>query len=113
MGMASGLTEAEIAQRAGTTPERVRELAELGIIGQGPSEARFRSGDVLRVQLVEELEAFDIAPTRVATALSERALTLSYLDKLPDAPPRSGRTYAEVCDELRISFDLLERIYAG
>ena len=113
MGMASGLTEAEIAQRAGTTPERVRELAELGIIGQGPSEARFRSGDVLRVQLVEELEAFDIAPTRVATALSEGALTLSYLDKLPDAPPRSGRTYAEVCDELRISFDLLERIYAG
>ncbi|MGH3084335.1 MAG: adenylate/guanylate cyclase domain-containing protein, partial [Gaiellaceae bacterium] len=49
----------------------------------------------------------------VATALSEGALTLSYLDKLPDPPPRSGRTYAEVCDELGISFDLLERIYAG
>jgi adenylate cyclase len=113
MGMTSGLSEAEIAQRAGTTPERVRELAELGIIGQGPAEARFRSGDVLRVQLVEELEAFDIAPTRVATALSEGALTLSYLDKLPDPPPRSGRTYAEVCDEPGISFDLLERIYAG
>jgi adenylate cyclase len=113
MGMTSGLTEAEIAQRAGTTPERVRELVELGIIGQGPPEAPFRSGDVLRVQLVEELEAFDIAPARVATALSEGALTLSYLDKLPDPPPRSGRTYAEVCDELGISFDLLERIYAG
>jgi adenylate cyclase len=113
MGMTSGLTEAEIAQRAGSTPERVRELVELGIIGQGPPEAPFRSGDVLRVQLVEELEAFDIAPARVATALSEGALTLSYLDKLPDPPPRSGRTYGEVCDELGISFDLLERIYAG
>ncbi|MGH3083593.1 MAG: hypothetical protein ACRDNP_05940, partial [Gaiellaceae bacterium] len=73
--MSSGLTEAEVAQRAGATPERVRELVELGIIGQGPPEAPFRSGDVLRVQLVEELEAFDIEPARVATALSEGALT--------------------------------------
>ena len=28
MGMTSGLTEAEIAQRAGTTLERVRELVD-------------------------------------------------------------------------------------
>jgi adenylate cyclase len=108
-----GPTEAEIAQRAGTTPERVRELIELGIIGQGTPEAPFRSGDVMRIQLVEELEAFDIAPTRVAAALSEGALTLSYLDRFPDPPPRSARTHADVCEELGIPFDLLVRIYAG
>jgi adenylate cyclase len=108
-----GLTEAEIARRAGTTEERVRELVELGIIGQGGPDEPFRSGDPVRVQLVEELEAFGIPAARVATALSEGALTLSYLDRLPEPPPRTGRTHAEVCEELGIAFELLGRIYAG
>lgn len=111
--MPMGLTEAEIARRAGTTRKRVRELVELGIIGQGPPDEAFRSGDAMRVQLVDELSAFGIPPERVATALSEDALTLSYLDKLPDPPPRSGRTHAELCDQLGIPFDLLTRIYSG
>ena len=108
------LTAEEIAQRAGTTLERVRELAELGIIGQGSDRQKpFRSGDALRIQLVDELAAFGIEPERVAAALSEGALTLSYLDRFPDPPPREVRTHAEVCAELGISFDLLERIYTG
>jgi adenylate cyclase len=108
------LTEEEVAKRAGTTQERVRELVEIGIIGQEPDADRpFRSGDPLRVQLVDELEAFGIPATRVATALSEGALTLSYLDRFPPPTPRSGRTYRELCDELQIDFDLLDRIYSG
>ena len=107
------LTEAEIARRAGTTRERVGKLVELGIIGQGEAGEPFRSGDPLRVQLVEELEAFGIPPESVATALTEGVLTLSYLDRFPEPPPRVGRTHAEVCDELGIPFELLGRIYAG
>jgi adenylate cyclase len=109
-----GLTEGEVARRAAATRERVRELVELGIIGQGlDADEPFRSGDALRVQLVEELDAFGIPPARVATALSEGALSLSYLDRFPDPPPRSGQTYTELCDELGIPFSLLDRIYAG
>lgn len=109
-----GLTEEDIARRAATTRDRVRELIDLGIIGQGsdPDEP-FRSGDALRVQLVDELAAFGITPERVGTALSEGALTLSYLDRFPDPPPRSGPTYAEASDELGLPFELLGRIYAG
>jgi adenylate cyclase len=109
-----GLTREEIARRAGTTPERVDALVELGIVGQGSDgDEPFRSGDALRVQLVEELEGFGIPPERVSTALAEGALTLSYLDRFPDPPPRTGRTHAEVCDELGIPFEALDRIYAG
>ncbi|HZB36158.1 MAG TPA: hypothetical protein VE440_08815, partial [Gaiellaceae bacterium] len=107
------LTEAEIARRAGTTRERVGKLVELGIIGQGEAGEPFRSGDPLRVQLVEELEAFGIPPESVATALTEGVLTLSYLDRFPEPSPRVGQTHAEVCDELGIPFELLGRIYAG
>ncbi len=109
-----GLTEEEVARRAGTTSERVRELVELGILAQGPdSDEPFRGGDALRVQLVEELEASGIPPSRVAAAISSGALSLSYLDWFPDPSPRSGRTHAELCDELGIPFRLLDRIYAG
>jgi adenylate cyclase len=110
----AGLTEEEVARRAGTTVERVRELAELGILRRAPdSDEPFGSGDSLRAQLVQELEAFGIAAPQVAQALSEGALTLSYLDRFPDPPPRSSRTYTELCEELGLPFELLDRIYAG
>jgi Adenylate cyclase regulatory domain len=109
-----GLTEEEVARRAGTTPERVRELVDVGVLRpRAGSDAPFSSGDALRVQLVEELAAFDITPERVAAAMAEGALSLSYLDRFPDPPPRSARTYTEVCEKLGIPFELLDRIYAG
>ena len=109
-----GLTEAEVAQRAGTTPARVRELVEVGVLSPGADPDRpFRSGDALRVQLVEELAACGLEPARVADALSRGALSLSYLDWFPDPPPRSGQTHAELCEQLAIPFRLLERVYAG
>lgn len=109
-----GLSEAEVARRAATTPERVRELVELGILARGSdAEEPFRGGDALRVQLVEELAVFGIPPMRVAAAISSGALSLSYLDWFPDPSPRSERTYAELCQELEIPFALLDRIYGG
>jgi adenylate cyclase len=109
-----GLTEEEVALRAGTTRERVRELVEVGVLAHGldPDEP-FRSGDALRVQLVDELEAFGVPPASVAEAIAGGALSLSYLDRFPAPSPRSARTHAELCDELGIPFRLLERIYAG
>jgi adenylate cyclase len=109
-----GLTEEEVARRAGTTPARVRQLVELGVLAHGPdSDAPCRRGDALRVQLVDELESFGIPPARVAEAISSGALSLSYLDWFPDPAPGSGRTHADVCEELGIPFALLERIYTG
>jgi adenylate cyclase len=109
-----GLTHEEVARRAGTTVERVHELAELGILRENAhADEPFGSGDALRAQLVQELDAFGIPAHQVAKALSEGVLTLSYLDRFPDPPPRSGRTYAQVCDELGLPFELIERVYAG
>jgi hypothetical protein len=109
-----GLTEEEVARRAGVTSERVQELVEAGVLERGPNrDEPFRRGDAMRVQLVDELERFGIEPSRVAEAIAGGALSLSYLDRFPDPPPRSERTHADVCDELGVPFPLLERIYAG
>jgi adenylate cyclase len=109
-----GLTEEEVARRAGTSRERVRELVDLGVLSCGPGEdGPFRNGDALRVQLVDELEAGGIPPARVAAAIADGALSLSYLDWFPDPPPRAEQTYAEACDELGIPFALLEKVFAS
>lgn len=108
------LSEAQVAERAGTTRERVREMVELGIIACGPDpEAPFRSGDAMRIQLVEELVGFGIPMPRISEAMSSGALSLSYLDFYPDPPPRSSRSHGELCAAAGIPFELLDRIYAG
>jgi class 3 adenylate cyclase len=109
-----GLTEDEIVRRSGASSERVRELAAMGILAPEPGSGEpFRRGDAMRVQLVEELESAGIPAEQVSRAIDDGALTLSYLDALPDPPPRSDRTFGELCAELQMQFRLLERIYAA
>jgi adenylate cyclase len=92
----------------------VRELVRLGILvpTEGP-EGPFRGGDAMRVQLVQEMEASGIPAERVAAAIAAKALSLSYLDWFPGPSPRSDRTHAEVCEELGMPFETVDRIYAG
>lgn len=108
------LTEDEVARRAETTAERVRELVDLGILTPEPdADTPFRDGDAQRVRLVGELEALGVQPARLAEAMTSGALSLSYLDKFPAPAPRSTRTYAELCTELGLTFGLLDQIYVG
>ena len=109
-----GLSEDEVVRRSGASSERVRELAAMGILAPEPGSGEpYRRGDALRVQLVEELESAGIPVERVGRAIADGAITLSYLDALPDPPPRSDRTFAELCAELQMPLRLLERIYAA
>src|SRR4029450_10593839 len=113
-GPVGRLTEEDLATRAGTTVERLRELIAIGIIRPGPNAREpFSEGDALRVQLVEHLADSGIAPTSVATAIDRGALSLSFLDKMPGPAPRVERTHTDLCKELDISFELLDRIYIG
>ena len=103
-----------MVRRSGASSERVRELAAMGILAPEPGSGEpFRRGDAMRVQLVEELESAGIPAERVGRAIADGAITLSYLDALPDPPPRSDRTFAELCAELQMPFRLLARIYAA
>ncbi len=80
-----GLSEDEVVRRSGASSERVRELAAMGILAPAPGAVEpFRRGDAMRVQLVDELESAGIPAERVGRANADGALTLSYLDALPD-----------------------------
>jgi hypothetical protein len=67
----------------------------------------------LRVQLVEELAASGVPPASIAAAMRSGALSLSCLDRFPGPSPRSDRTFEEICVELAIPFELLDRVLKG
>src|SRR6266513_5578180 len=105
------LTEDEVAERAGTTPEHVRLLAQLGILD--PVDGTYPRRDVLRARFVLGLDAMGIDANAVADALASGDLTLGYVEIGGRRPPRSNRTFAELSDEIGVPLPMLERIYVA
>jgi len=106
-----GFTEEEVAQRAGTTPERVRLLAESGILE--PKDGTFPRRDVLRARFVLGLDAIGVDEKAIAEAVASGDLTLGYVEAGGRRPPRSDRTFTELSQELDIPFSMLARIYVA
>jgi adenylate cyclase len=105
------LTEAEVAERAGTSPERVRELTRLGILT--PDGGGYPRTDVLRARVVAQLEAKGMDAGALAAALASGELTLGYLESAGRRFPRSDRTLAEVADEIGVSLEALRSTYTA
>jgi adenylate cyclase len=109
-----GLSEQELAQHAGASAERIHHLIQLGVLAPSPNTDGFRTSDVRRVQLADDFERAGIALPDLGRAMTSGDLWSSVLDLLyPEPPVLSGRTYRELCDEIGISFELLERLYIG
>jgi adenylate cyclase len=104
-------TEAEVADRVGTTPDRIRRFAELGILE--PEDGTFPRRDVLRARFVLGLEDTGIDADAVAEAIASGDLTLGYVEFGGRKPPRSELTFDQLSDEVGIPFHLLERLYVA
>jgi adenylate cyclase len=104
-------TDDEIAERVGTTAERIRQLAELGILE--PVDGTYPRRDVLRARFVLGLDAMGIDADAVGDALASGDLTLGYVEFGGRRPPRSDRTFAELSEEIGIPYLLLERLYVA
>jgi adenylate cyclase len=105
------LTEQELAERAGTGVERVREFVRLGILE--PADDTFPRRDVMRARVVLELESKGIAPHLVAEAMASGHLTLGYVESAVRHLPRIDRTFAEVSEELGVPLESLQRFYVA
>jgi adenylate cyclase len=109
-----GLSEQELAQRAGASAVRIQQLIELGVLAPSSGADGFQASDVLRVRLAADFERAGIALPELGRAMASGDLWSSVLDLLyPEPPVLSGWTYRELCDEMGISVELLERLYIG
>jgi adenylate cyclase len=104
-------TRDEIAERVGTTPERIGLLADLGILE--PDDGTYLRRDVLRARFVLGLDAMGIDANAVSDALASGDLTLGYVEVGGRRPPRSDRTFDQLSDEIGIPYLMLERIYVA
>ena len=104
-------TEDEIAKRVGTSPDRIRMLAELGILE--PEDGTYPRRDVLRARFVLGLGAMGIDAGIVAAAFASGHLTLGYAEFGGRRLPRSDQTFAELGDEIGIPYIVLERMYVA
>ncbi len=105
------LTLDELAERAGTTIERVRELVRLGLLE--PEAEAFRRRDVMRVRVVHELERKGMYLDALAVAVASGHLKLGYLESAGRRFPRTDRTFAVFSEELGIPFETLQSLYVA
>jgi adenylate cyclase len=105
------LTEDELAERAGTSVEGVRRLVDLGILE--PEQGSFPRRDVMRARVVADLEGKGIDAKALAGALASGHLTLGYLESAGRRFPRSDRTFAQVSEDIGISFETLGMLYVA
>jgi adenylate cyclase len=105
------LTETELAERAGTSVGRIRELTELGILE--PEAGTFPRRDVMRARVVADLDAKGIGAEALARALASGHLRLGYLESAGRRFPRSERTFTQLAEGMGIPVETLEMLYVS
>jgi adenylate cyclase len=108
---ADRLTEEELAERAGISTERVRELVDLGLLAREGSA--FRRRDVMRARVVGELEAKGLDLRALASAHASGHLTLGYLESAGRRHPRTDRTFAAFSEQIGVSIETLQSLYVA
>ncbi|MGZ5290032.1 MAG: hypothetical protein ACXWE5_11165, partial [Actinomycetota bacterium] len=104
----AGLTEEQVAERAGVVDAFVGELAAAGIV-EPDDDGTYRIGAVRRVQLVRACADAGLGVEAIGLALSKGTLTLSPLD----APhyerwgDRADVTYSQLASRIGVPFEFL------
>jgi adenylate cyclase len=103
------LTASTLAARSSTTPERIRQLAELRLIGD--EAGHFEVGDVHRVRLVLAFEAAGVPAEALARASAAGTISLDFYDRLHRDPGAySDRTFADLETDAGGRAALLRRV---
>ena len=106
------VNEAELSERSGVAPERIRLFVDLGILE--PDNDVFRPPDVQLVRIFEALDASGIGPEVIAKLMKEGNWSNAWADLVFPSPfPYLRQTIAEVADELDLPRPLVGRLYSS
>jgi adenylate cyclase len=107
-----GLTEAELAARAGVSLDRVLRLAELGIVQANESDGTFRPIDIQRIRVAEAFADSGLAIEDLGRLVAEGHVTFPNLEAVFGEPiAASDTTLREFGDRVGREPDLLRRVY--
>jgi hypothetical protein len=105
------LDEDELATRAGTTVDRIRDLARLGIIRRRGDEGFYAESDIVRARLAISLDGSGISVEDLGKGIEGGYVSMDFADFAVTAPiSLLGKTYRQLAEEVGISQDLLSGI---
>ena len=104
----------EVARQADVEEEFVHRLVSLGAISD-PTEQGAGTREVRRARLLHAWDRAGIAPETIFGLIEQGTLSLAFLDSASIFPgtkdlDRSEQTYADLCAELNVSFELAKGI---
>jgi adenylate cyclase len=108
-----GLTQDELAARAGVSLDRVKRLAELGVVQASEADGTFRPIDVQRIRVAEAFVESGLAVEDLGQLVAGGHVTFPNLEAVFGEPiAASDTTFAEFAARLGRDPDLLRRVYA-
>jgi adenylate cyclase len=104
----SGISEQEVADRAGVDPGYVTRLVDVGVLAPA-ADGTFTEGDVRRARLYQALERTGLPLEAIREALDAGELSFGWLDApLYDLiAPLSPRSFRDIASETGIPLELL------
>lgn len=103
----------ELARQTGSTPQRIDQLVELGLLTPA-DPGGFEVADVQRVQIIAAYERGGIGLDDLAVAVRDGRVTFEYSDRIyPTASPASGRTVGDLMEQLGASGHLLPDVFTA
>jgi class 3 adenylate cyclase len=107
-----GLTHAELAARAGVSPDQVQRLAELGVVRAREGDASFRAIDVQRIRIAQAFADSGLAVEDLGRLVAEGHVTFPNLEAVFGEPIAvSDTTFGEFAGRNGVDPDLLRRVY--
>jgi adenylate cyclase len=104
-------TESELAALAGSTVERVREMAAHGILTPD-ARGGFRPSDVQRIRIADALDRAGIRIERIGEMIEAGTYSTGWADLLfPDPVPISDLTFSEACEKLDVPIATAQRMF--
>jgi adenylate cyclase len=105
--------EEALARAAGVPVDRVRLMADLGILDR--ASQGFGPSDLSRVRVVDAMDRAGVAPQQLSEMIAAGQYSMAWVDAVSPstvpAVPSSGRTLADVAAELDIPLPLAQRMY--
>jgi adenylate cyclase len=104
------LSEAELAERSGSTVEKIQELTRLGILVPRDDDGLFAARDVHRVRLMHAFEDAGIDLRVIARGIEAGKLSYENVGLLLPEPAAFAKSYEELADEVGRSPELVRRL---
>src|SRR5919198_149175 len=108
----AGLTESELAERAGTTAGEVRRFADLGLLVEQEGDGGYSPTEVQLIRLMVACEQSGIDAADIARAIEMGQLSLAFtsMSWAQAWGAYTGKTYGDFCRETGLSMELVQRL---